>query len=239
MKRLDVLAIGAHPDDVELSCAGTLIKLVKQGRSVGILDLTEGELGTRGSREIRIKEAEKAAEIMGIQPRLNLHLKDGDIKPDQENIIKLMEVIRTYSPDLLLFPYSVDRHPDHEHAHRLCTEAWFYSGLAKIMTAVGGQPQEPHRPRKYLNYMQWHEFTPSIIVNITDEFPEKMMAIQAYASQFHNPDSVEPQTLLSDPEFFAFLETRASYYGSKIGTKYGEPFWTPSIPGIDDLYTLI
>ena len=237
--KLDVLAIGAHPDDIELTCAGTLIKLVKQGRSVGIVDLTEGELGTRGSRDVRAREAQKAAEILGVRVRANLGLPDGNISVDHENILKVVSVIRKYKPDTLLFPYSMDRHPDHEHAHRLCREAWFYSGLVKIETTADGQRQESHRPKRYFHYMQWYEFVPSFIVDITDEFDLRVEAVRAFASQFHNPQSAERDTVLSEPEFLGFVQTRAEYYGDRIGTKFGEPFSSPIVPGIRDLYAIV
>jgi len=237
--KLDVLAIGAHPDDVELSCAGTLVRLVRQGRHVGILDLTAGELGTRGSREIRLQEARSAAGIMGVHVREGLGIPDGNIMVNHENTRKVMSVIRQYRPDTLLFPYPIDRHPDHEHAHRLCKEAWFYAGLEKIETSFGGEKQKSFRPGRYFLYMQWHEFTPSFIMDITDEFELKMAAVKTFQSQFHNPASTESETVLSDPEFLVFLRTRAEYYGDRIGKKYGEPFFSPRIPGVRDLDSIL
>ncbi|HUI66299.1 MAG TPA: bacillithiol biosynthesis deacetylase BshB1, partial [Bacteroidota bacterium] len=154
--KLDVLAIGAHPDDVELSCGGTIIKLVKQGRKVGILDLTRGELGTRGTTKIRAQEAAKAASIMGIAMRENLKLSDGDIQNRVEDRIRLVRVLRAWRPEILLFPYPVDRHPDHERAHVLCRSAWFASGLEKFTTRHLGRAQEPFRPRAYYHFMQWY-----------------------------------------------------------------------------------
>jgi bacillithiol biosynthesis deacetylase BshB1 len=237
--KLDVLAIGAHPDDIELTCAGTLVGLSRHGRNVGIVDLTAGELGTRGSRETRLDEARKAATIMGVARRDNLGLTDGNITINEENILKVITSIRTYRPEILLFPYSVDRHPDHEHAHQLCKEAWFYSGLDKIKTLVDGQAQEPHRPRKFYHFMQWYEFTPSFIVDVTDAFDTRMEAIRSFRSQFHDPESTERETVLSDPKFLETLLTRARYYGDRIGTRYGEPFFSPQIPGIRDLCDIL
>jgi bacillithiol biosynthesis deacetylase BshB1 len=236
--KLDVLAIGAHPDDIELSCAATLVKLVRQGRSVGIVDLTRGELGTRGSGTLRVQEAQASAKILGVHIRENLSIPDGNISIDQENILKMVITIRKYKPEILLFPYSNDRHPDHEHAHHLCKDASFFSGLVKIETTLDGQAQESHRPKRYYHYMQWHEFTPSFIVDVSEEFECRMQAIRAFASQFHNPQSKEKETVLSNPEFIDFIRTRAEYYGDRIGARFGEPFASPAIPGIRDLFDI-
>jgi len=151
--KLDVLAIGAHPDDVELSCSGTIAKLVKQGRLVGILDLTRGELGTRGTAALRAKEAAEAARILGVRVRENLNIPDGNIEISKKNVAKIITVIRRYRPQILLIPYSSERHPDHEHAHLLAKEAWYYSGIAKIRTTDRGKRQERFRPDYYFMYM--------------------------------------------------------------------------------------
>jgi bacillithiol biosynthesis deacetylase BshB1 len=237
--KIDLLAIGAHPDDIELTCAGTILGLTKAGRTVGILDLTQGELGTRGSPGVRADEAKMAAEIMGVSVRENLDLPDGNISATVENRLRLMRVIRRLRPDTLLFPYHTDRHPDHSHAHCLCKEAWYYSGLTKIETQDDGKSQPPHRPSRYFNYMQWFEFKPSFIVDITAEWTERVAAIRAYKSQFYDPQSREPQTMLSTPEFLEFIETRAEYYGDQIGVRYGEPFFAEKVPGVRDLLTIL
>jgi bacillithiol biosynthesis deacetylase BshB1 len=236
--KLDVLALGAHPDDVELSCGGTIAKLVKQGRRVGIADLTRGELGTRGSEQIRAAEAAEAARVLGVHVRETLDIPDGNLDTGFENRLKIVRVIRKYQPDVLLFPYHIDRHPDHERAHTLCREAWFASGLAKIETSLDGAPQEPFRPRAYYNYMQWFEFQPSFIVDITDEFEQRMDCVRAFKSQFYDPDSNERQTILSTPEFLEMLRTRLAYYGDKIDRKYGEPFYSVTAINMSDLFTL-
>ena len=236
--KLDVLAISAHPDDIELACGGTIIKLVKQGRKVGIVDITDGELGTRGSREIRADEAKKATSILGVALRESLGIPDGGIENTAENRLKLIQAIRTYTPEILLFPYSTDRHPDHEHAHVLCRESWFYAGLEKIVTLKNDTKQHPFRPRNYYNYMQWFEFVPSFIVDITAEFEQRMDAVKAFASQFYDPNSNERETVLSKPEFMEMIRTRLEYYGDRIGRKYGEPFFSPSEIGVTDLYSL-
>lgn len=236
--KLDVLAIGAHPDDVELSCGGTIAKLVKQGHVVGLADLTEGELGTRGSREIRAAESAQAASVLGVAIRESLGIPDGNIELNEENRLKVIRLIRTYRPDVMLFSYPVDRHPDHEHSSTLCREAWFYAGLRKITTMADGKPQEPFRPRAYYHYMQWFEFTPSFIVDVTDEFEMRMEAMQAFKSQFYDPSSTEPTTILSTPQFIEMIRTRLEYYGDKIGKKYGEPFYAHVPLNVNDLVAL-
>jgi bacillithiol biosynthesis deacetylase BshB1 len=231
--KLDVLAVGAHPDDVELCCGGTLTKLVATGRRAGIVDLTEGELGTRGTRSIRLREAAAAGSILGCV-RENLGIPDGNIEVSQQNLKKLITIIRKYRPKLFIIPHWHERHPDHVHAHHLCREAWFYAGLRKITTTFKGQRQEPWRPDNYIHYMQWYEFTPSFIVDITDVYQVRLKAIKAHKSQFYDPSSKEPVTKLSDESFLDFVETRAKAYGSRIGVKYGEPFYSVESIGIDD-----
>jgi bacillithiol biosynthesis deacetylase BshB1 len=237
--KLDVLAIGAHPDDIELSCGGTIAKLKKQGKRVGIADLTEGELGTRGSRKLRAEEARNASRILGVDLRLNLHIPDGNIELSPENRLKVIEIIRTYQPQILLIPHWLERHPDHEHAHRLCREAWFYAGLEKIVSIVDGTAQEPFRPRGYFHYMQTYEFSPSFIVDISDEYEQRMESVAAFASQIHNPESTDRETFLSTPEFLKMLQTRFEYYGDRIGRKYGEPFYSVNPVGVSDLFHVI
>ena len=190
---------------------------MRQGRSVGIVDLTDGELGTRGTPEIRAREAVEAAGILGVQVRESLSLPDGDIQNSVENRLQLIRIIRKYRPEVLLFPFYTDRHPDHANAHILCREAWFYSGLEKIETLDLNVRQEPHRPRNYYNYMQWFEFIPSFIVDITEEYDQRMEAVRSFKSQFHDPSSRERETALSTPEFMEMLRTRLEYYGDRIG----------------------
>jgi N-acetylglucosamine malate deacetylase 1 len=236
--KLDVLAIGAHPDDIELACAATVAKLVRAGRNVGILDLTDGELGTRGSRAIRKREAKESAEILGIKFRSRLGLPDGNIEINRTNILKVIEVLRTFQPTVILFPHSLERHPDHEHAHRLCREAWFLSGLEKIPTRVGGKLQEPFRPRKYFHYMQKYEFTPSFIVDVSNSYEVKKSAVAAFKSQFHNPKSKERETRLSSKLFLQSLEARDRHYGSLIDVEYGEPFYSIEPLEVNSLFEL-
>ena len=236
--KLDILAIGSHPDDVEMSSGGTLAKNVKLGYKVGIIDLTEGELSTRGTPNIRSKEAKHAAQILGVHIRENLKLPDGNIEVSQSNILKLVQVIRNYRPRILLIPHSNERHPDHVHTYHLCREAWYYSGLMKIKTKFNGKKQEAWRPENYFHFMQKYEFTPSFIFDISDVYKIRFNAILAHKSQFYNPDSDEPQTIISQKSFLDLLETRAKFFGNMIGVEYGEPFFTTEPLGISDFSDL-
>ena len=237
--KLDVLAIAAHPDDVELSCSATVAKLVAQGKKVGILDLTQGELGTRGSKEIRAKEAEASAKILGISMRTNLKIPDGGIEVNQKNIQKIIQIIRHYTPAVLLFPHWLERHPDHEHAHHLCRDAWFYSGLEKIPTRWLGISQKPYRPAKYFHYMQKYEFEPSFIVDVSDAYQKKKASLITFESQFYNPKSKERETLLSSKLFLESIYARDRHYGSLINVEYGEPFFSIEPLGLDSFFSLM
>ncbi len=235
----DVLAIGAHPDDLELACGGALAKLVRQGKKVALCDLTQGELGTRGTKIIRAKEAMQAAAILGAVTRRNLFIPDGNVEMNKKNLIKIITLIRELRPSLLIIPYGVERHPDHVHTSELCREAWYYSGLEKIKTRLSGKSQERHRPHHYFEFMQWMEFEPSFIIDISDTFDLKMKSVRAHSSQFFNPESKESETKLTGPDFLEVIETRCRYFGSKIGVKYGEPFISKWSLGIDDPFSII
>ncbi|MBI5463767.1 MAG: bacillithiol biosynthesis deacetylase BshB1, partial [Ignavibacteriales bacterium] len=213
---------------------GTIAKLVRQGYNVAMADLTQGELGTRGTKEIRLKEAEAAARILGAVARRNLRIPDGDVQVNSSNKRKLISLIREFRPRTLFIPHSVDRHPDHTHTHILCKEAWFYAGLTKISTKLNGKAQVAYRPDNYFEFMQWHQFRPSFIVDISDTFDLKIKAAKAHASQFYNPRSTEPETKLSDPAFFDLLKAEAEFYGHRIGVKYGEAFFTHNLVGVGD-----
>ena len=236
--KLDVMAIGAHPDDVDLCCGGTIAKLSRRGKTVGLLDLTEGELGTRGNPDIRAQEAAQAGKILGASIRQNLRIADGNIENTPENRARVIQAIRKYRPEVLLIPYSIDRHPDHEHAHLLAREGWFYAGLEKIVTLENGKPQDPWRPRACYCFMQWHEFEPSFIVDVTNEFEVRMEAMRAFRSQFYDPENRERSTILSTPEFLEMIRTRLAYYGARIGKKYGEPFFSSGAIAVDDIVAL-
>ena len=236
--KLDILAIGAHPDDVELACGGTVAKSVRAGYKVGLIDLTEGELGTRGNQKIRAKEASEAAKILGVAVRENLRIPDGKIEVTTANMHKVIALYRKYRPEIILIPHWQERHPDHVHAHHLCREAQFYSGLRKISVRTYGKKLQPWRPHKYFHYMQKHEFIPSFIVDISDVYDIRVAAIKAHRSQFYDPDSMEPETFLSQKSFLDFMETRMKYYGQQIGVRYGEPFYSVEPIGIQDLFVL-
>jgi len=222
---LDVLVFAAHPDDAELSMGGTIAKLTKNNYKVGIVDLTRGELGTRGTVEIRQKEAFLAAGILKVSVRENLLIPDGNIERKKENLMKVVMSIRKYRPKIIFAPYFNDRHPDHIYASRLVKEAMFATGLAKLKTFDKEVAQNAYRPRKLYYYMQTYQFDPSFIVDISDYFETKMEAVQCYSSQFHNPRSKEPETFISRPDFLSYIESRAHVFGFQIDKKYGEPFF--------------
>lgn len=236
--QLDLLAIGAHPDDIELSCGGTVARCVKLGYKVGIVDLTKGELSTRGTRALRQKESDAAARILGVRMRENLGLPDGRIDTGRDSLLKLITLYRSYRPRVLLIPHWHERHPDHVHAHHLCREAWFYSGLRKIVTRLRGKAQDPWRPDHYFHYMQKYEFAPTFIIDVSEVFALRMDSIRAHRSQFYDPHSKDPETLLSQKFFLDFIETRARYYGGSIGVQYGEPFFSVEPIGVKDILGL-
>lgn len=221
--KLDALAFGAHADDVEIGCSGTIIKLGALGHKTGVISLTKGEMATRGTPEIRAEEFNKAAEIMGLSAHKMLDIPDGRIERTWENKTKIIKEIRTYKPKIVFAPYWITRHPDHEQTSILVRECAFLSGLKKIDTG-----QEPFRPNKVIYYQTRFEFKPSFIVDISDFYPQKMKTILAYKSQFFNLDKAKDklgeETLISRPDFPERIETRDKQYGIYIGVKYGEPF---------------
>lgn len=226
---LNVIVFGAHPDDAELSMGGTIAKLTNNKYKVGIVDLTRGEMGTRGSALIRKKEAEEAAKILSVKVRENLSIPDGNIELRDENIKKVVKVIRKYKPDIIFAPYLNDRHPDHIDASALIKRALFTSGLIKYKTVENKKIQKAYRPSKLFYYMQTFTFIPSFIIDITDTFQQKMESIFAYTTQVHSPDQSknnEPETFISTPEFIGYIEARAKTYGFQIGKKYGESFFS-------------
>lgn len=230
--RVDALAFGAHPDDIELTCAGTIIKLARMGYKTGVISLTRGELGTRGSAEIRKHEFEAAGKIMGLSVHKMLDIPDGGVAVTQENRLKVIREIRQHRPGIIFVPHWEVRHPDHGHTSHLMREAAFLAGLKKIDTG-----QEPHRPNKVIYYAERYEFSPSFIVDISDVHDLKVKAIQAYKSQFHNPDKNmygDEETNISTPEFLEAIITRAKQYGSYIGAAYGEPFLVREPLRLDD-----
>ena len=232
---IDILAIGAHPDDIELSCAGTLLKQISQGNSVAILDLTQGELGTRGNGPLRLKEARIAADILGVQDRDNLNFKDGFFELNEAHIRAVVEVIRDKKPRIILCNAVDDRHPDHGRGAELVKKACFYSGLVKFETKKDGNIQETWRPESIYNYIQFKYIRPDFLVDITAHFDKKMASVKAYESQFYNPDSDEPETMISSKGFLEFIEARAIEFGRIIGAKYAEGFTVQRIPEVTDL----
>lgn len=222
---LDILVFAAHPDDAELSMGGTISKLTKSGLKVGIVDLTRGELGTRGTAETRQREAFNAGIALKIALRENLEIPDGDIKNTKENLMKVIIEIRKYKPKIIFAPYFNDRHPDHIDASNLIKRAMFSTGLAKIKTFDKEVPQQHYRPVKLFYYMQTYTFDPSFIVDISDTFDQKMKAVECFSSQFYDPKSKEPETFISKPEFINYIKSRAEFYGFTIGKMYGEPFF--------------
>ncbi len=236
--KLDILAIGVHPDDVELSATGTLIKSIAQGKKVGILDLTRGELGTRGSAELRLKEAEASAKIQGIHVRQNLGMADGFFANDEEHQRKIIEVIRKYQPDVVLSNAPSDRHPDHGRASKLVSDACFYSGLRKVLTSCDGEPQDAWRPRAVYNYIQDHYINPDFVVDITPHVDQKLDAIMAFSSQFYDPNSKEPSSPISSENFIHHIKGRWSNFGRLINVDYAEGFVAERPVGVDDLLSL-
>ncbi|MDX1907186.1 MAG: bacillithiol biosynthesis deacetylase BshB1 [Bacteroidia bacterium] len=238
--KLDVLFIAAHPDDIELGCAGTICHLVATGKRVGIVDLTRGELGTRGSAELRDQEAADAAQIMGVTVRENMRFRDGFFANDEPHQLALIRVIRRYRPDLVVGGAPRDRHPDHGKCADLVRTAAFLSGLRKIETEDYGTLQEAWRPSQVFYMIQDYELTPSFVVDITPYWEQKLAAIQAYGSQFFNPDRKEgePETYISTPTFFQFLEARSRVLGHQAGSTFGEGFICETPLRVRDITTL-
>lgn len=238
--KLDILAIGAHPDDVELGCSGTLIGEIRKGKKAGIVDLTQGELGTRGTIETRYQEAADAARIMGLSVRENLKMRDGFFRNDEEHQLQLIRVLRKYRPEIVIGNILEDRHPDHGKAGWLIYDACFLSGLRQVKTTGDdGSEQEKWRPRMLLHYIQDRFFEPDIILDVSDVWEQRMEAIRAYRTQFHDPSSQEPQTYLSSPEFMEALTARARLLGKRIGVKYGEGFLSKKSIGLHGLDALV
>ena len=237
--KLDILAFAAHPDDVELSCAGTLHKAFKSGKKVGVIDFTEGELGTRGTPESRKEEAHASAKILGLSIRDNLKFQDGFFQNDREHQIEVIKSIRKYRPDIVLANAIDDRHSDHGRASLLVKDACFLAGLAKIETFDDGKMQEPWRPKVVYHYIQSIPLTPDFIVDVSDEWQVKMDAVKAFKTQFFDPDSNEPETYISNPRFMEMINSRGIHYGHEIGVHYGEGFTVERKLGVDDITSLL
>ena len=234
--KLDILAFGAHPDDVEISVGGTLISEVKQGKKVGLVDLTRGEMGTRGTVEIRNEEAKEAQRIMGAVVRENLEIPDAFLETNALNLEKVIRVIRKYQPDIVITNAPSDRHPDHGHAASLVVEACFKAGLRKYM--VDGTGDNAWRPKAVYQYMQFYHHKPDFVYDIGSVIEEKLACVLAHKSQFFNPESTEPETVIASPQFKENLRARASEFGLQAGFKFGEPLMVIRILGVRSLSDL-
>jgi bacillithiol biosynthesis deacetylase BshB1 len=238
--KLDVLAIGVHPDDVELGCSGILIKEARRGKKVGIIDLTQGELGTRGTVETRYQEAADAAKIIGASVRENLKMRDGFFKNDEEHQLQLIQVLRKYQPEVVIGNILEDRHPDHGRAGQLIYDACFLSGLRQIKTEdEAGNEQEKWRPKHLLHYLQDRFYEPDLIIDISEVWEQRLDSIKAYTTQFHNPASEEPQTYISSPAFLESVTARARLLGKRIGVQFAEGFISKKSIGISNLDALV
>jgi N-acetylglucosamine malate deacetylase 1 len=236
--KLDILVIAAHPDDAELSCSGTIAAHIAMGYKVGILDLTKGEMGTRGTPEIRLEESAKATEILGLSARENLGLKDIFFKDDDAHQLEVIKVIRKYQPEIVLANAVSDRHPDHGKGASLASHACFMSGLRRIETSLDGQIQEAWRPKFVYHYIQNNYIKPDLVVDITPYWKTKIESIMAFKSQFFDPNNKEPDSFISSEGFLEFIEARAKEFGHSIMVKYGEGFTVERTIGIDDLFSL-
>ena len=229
MIKVDFLAIGAHPDDVELGCGGTLAKLINDGKTVAIVDLTQGELGTRGTNLTRAEESANASKILGISARENLKLKDGFLNNTEEYQMEVVKMIRKYQPEIVLANAIDDRHPDHAKAAKLVSDACFLAGLIKIDTNLNGETQKPWRPKQIFNYIQWKNVTPDFVIDISDFMEKKIEACLAYKTQFYDPNSKEPMTPIATKDFLESLTYRAQDLGRLSGVAFAEGFTTEKL----------
>ena len=236
--KVDILAFAAHPDDIELGASGTLMKHIAQGKTVAIVDLTQGEMGSRGTIQTRYEEAAAASEIMGVKFRENLQLADGFFEINEASKRKIIEQIRRFQPTLVLANALHDRHPDHGRGGKLVSEACFLSGLLRVETEWNGEIQTHHRPNAVYHYIQDYYIKPDFVVDVSDFYDRKMEAIQAYKTQFFNPDSKEPQTPISSKDFLDAISSRMMEFGRPIGATYGEGFTVERFIGVDDLFDL-
>lgn len=234
--KLDILAFGAHPDDIELGCGGMLISEVQKGRKVGLVDLTYGELGSRGTVEIRKEEAQRAAGIVGAIMRINLGMPDGRFEVNDANRARIIDLIRKHQPEVVLANAPYDRHPDHGRASLLVEEAAFLSGLIKWQQT--GVETQAWRPKVVYKYMQFVHFKPDFVYDISHTVDQKMECIKAHTSQFWNPDSAEPATLIASREFFNSITARSAEFGLQCGFEHGEPFQVIRTPGVKDIFDL-
>lgn len=235
---LDILVFAAHPDDAELACSGTIMKHIDAGYKVGIVDLTQGEMGSRGTIETRYGEAAESSKILGVTERCNLKMKDGFFTINEENKILIVQQIRKYRPKVIFANAVSDRHPDHGRASQLVSEACFLAGLRKVKTNLDGQEQVAHRPSAVYHYIQDRYIKPDFVVDITKYYDRKLESIKAFKTQFYDPDSAEPQTPISGKDFLEFVISRMREYGRPIGAEYGEGFTVERIIGVEDVFDL-
>ena len=236
--KLDILVFAVHPDDAELGCSGTILKHIAAGQKVGVVDLTRGELGTRGTAETRDQETAHSTRILGLHARENLEMKDGFFKNDEEHQLKIIGMIRKYTPEIILSNALHDRHPDHGRAGDMDYESTFLSGIVKIKTEINGKAQKPLRPRLLLQYIQDRYINPDILVDVTDFWDKKMECIHAFKTQFFNPDNDEEETYISSPNFLKVIESRSRELGKSIGTVHAEGFTCRKLLGIESLMDL-
>jgi bacillithiol biosynthesis deacetylase BshB1 len=239
MLKLDILVFGAHPDDAELGAGGTIAKEVANGKKVGMIDLTRGELGTRGSAELRDKEAKAAAAILNVTVRENLGFRDGFFINDETHQLEIIKMIRKYRPEIVLCNAIKDRHIDHGKGSELVSDACFLSGLIKIETQLDGKNQDPWRPKLVYHYIQWKNLTPDFVLDISGFMDKKVAAILAYSSQFHDPNSKEPETPISSKTFIESVKYRAQERGRLVGKDYAEGFTVERLIAVDRLSSII
>ena len=236
--KVDILAIGAHPDDVELGAGGTVCKEIASGRKVGIIDLTRGELGTRGSADLRDQESAQSASVMGLEFRMNMGFKDGFFENDETHQLALVQQIRRFHPEIIICNAINDRHPDHGKGSQLVSDACFLSGLEKVETLFNGQKQNAWRPKTVYHYIQDRHINPDFVVDISEFMEIKMKSVLAFKSQFFDPSSLEPNTAISSKDFLEFLYGRAIEMGRQSGFLYAEGFTVERTVGVDTLFNL-
>lgn len=237
--KLDILAFGVHPDDVELSCGGTLMVEIRNGKKVGVIDLTRGELGTRGTADTRKEEAANAAKILGVHMRENLSMRDGFFKNDEEHQMQVIKKLRQYQPEIVICNAINDRHPDHGRSSKLISDSCFLSGLMKIETEFESEKQLAWRPKYVFHYIQDRYYEPDFLFDISDVFEQKLESIKAYTTQFYSPESDEPQTYISTPAYFDTIISRHKMFGKRIGVDYAEGYITEKRIGIKSFDDII
>jgi bacillithiol biosynthesis deacetylase BshB1 len=237
--KVDILALAAHPDDVEISCSATILKHIALGKKVAIVDLTQGELGTRGSAEERLIESQTSAKLLGLTDRVNLGFRDGFFTHDEAHLLEIVRMIRKYQPEIVLCNAISDRHPDHGKAGKLIADACFLSGLKKIETTLDGEVQTHWRPKAVYHYIQDYYLKPDFVVDVTGFEQKKIESIKAFKTQFYDPSSAEPKTPISGEDFFEFLLGRMKEYGRPIGVEYAEGFTSSRYIGVNRLDDLL